>query len=68
MDNRHSPALALGMACGSRVLTEAELAVLQRALNHKKMTIEPRTQTGQGDAKCLVGFNLVEKKNLKLFP
>lgn len=57
-----------GTSCGTKVLTDAEVALLQRALNHKKMTIEPRTQDGQGGAKCLVGFTLVEKKNLKLFP
>ena len=57
-----------GTSCGSRVLTEEHVATLQRALNHKKMTIEPLSQTGQGDAKCLVGFTMVEKKNLKLFP
>ncbi len=57
-----------GVSCGTRILTEAHVAELQRALNTKNMTIEPRTQVGQGDAKCLVGFTLVEKKNLKLFP
>lgn len=57
-----------GTSCGSRTLTEAELAMLQRALERKNMTIEPRSQTGQGDTRCLVGFTLVEKKNLKLFP
>ena len=57
-----------GTSCGTRILTEDQLALLQRALHHKKMTIEPRTQDGQGNTKCLVGFLLVEKKNLKLFP
>lgn len=55
------------MSCGTRVLTEAQLAALQAAQNNKKMTIKPTSQIGQGDAKCLVGFTLVEKKNLKLF-
>jgi hypothetical protein len=57
-----------GISCGSRVLTDEHLAMLQRALTSKKMTIEPRTQLGQGDAKCLVGFTLAEKKNLGLLP
>ncbi len=57
-----------GTSCGSRTLTEAELAMLQRALERKNMMIEPRSQDGQGQTKCLVGFTLVEKKNLKLFP
>ena len=57
-----------GTSCGTRTLTEDQLALLQRALHHKKMTIAPRTQDGQGNSVCLVGFQLVEKKNLKLFP
>ena len=57
-----------GVSCGSRVLTEDQLALLQRALNNKKMTIEPRTQDGQGISKCLVGFKLADRKNLSLLP
>lgn len=57
-----------GTSCGSRTLTEPELAMLQRALERKNMLIEPRSQDGQGSTKCLVGFTLIEKKNLKLFP
>lgn len=57
-----------GTSCGSRVLDESEVALLQRALNQKKMTIQPRYQDGQGQTQCLVGFVLVEKKNLKLLP
>jgi hypothetical protein len=57
-----------GNACGSRLLTDAHVAALQRALNHKNMTIKPTFQIGQANSQCLVGFNLVEKKNLKFFP
>jgi hypothetical protein len=57
-----------GTSCGSRVLTEDQIAMLQRALTSKKMTIEPRTQDGQAIIKCLVGFSLAEKKNLALLP
>jgi hypothetical protein len=57
-----------GTSCGSRVLSDAEFAALQAAHNNKKMTIQPRSQDGQGDANCLVGFMLVEKKKLTLFP
>jgi hypothetical protein len=57
-----------GSSCGTKVLTEEQVAALQRAQNNKKMTIEFRTQDGQGGSKCVVGFKLVEKKNLKLFP
>jgi len=56
-----------GASCGSRVLAEAQFAALQGAQNNKKMTIQPTSQRGQGNVKCLVGFTLVEKKNLELF-
>lgn len=57
-----------GLTCGSRTLSEAQFASLQAVQNNKKMTIAPLSQLGQGGFKCLVGFTLVEKKNLKLFP
>ena len=57
-----------GTSCGTRLITDAQFAALQGAQNNKKMTIEPRSQDGQGITKCLVGFSLVEKKKLKLFP
>ena len=57
-----------GISCGSRVLTEDQVAMLQRALSAKKMTIETHTQAGQGNVKCVVGFSLAEKKNLALLP
>jgi hypothetical protein len=55
-----------GTSCGSRILTEAQVAALQRALDNKLMRIRPVTQTGQAQALCVVGFTLVPKKNLKL--
>jgi len=57
-----------GTSCGSRVLTDAHFEALHRALDNKKMMIEPTYQLGQADQKCVVGFHLVPKKNLKLFP
>jgi hypothetical protein len=57
-----------GISCGSRVLTDAQFEALHRAVDNKKMMIEPTYQLGQGDAKCVVGFSLVPKKYLKLFP
>lgn len=57
-----------GTSCGSRTLEENEVAMLQRALERKNMTIKPLSQSGQAQSQCLVGFTLVEKKNLKLFP
>jgi hypothetical protein len=55
-----------GVSCGSRVLTDAQVAALQGALDNKRMRIEPISQAGQGPAICLVGFNLVLKQYLKL--
>lgn len=57
-----------GTSCGSRTLTEPQFLALQAAANKKNLLIDPRYQLGQGDVECLVGFNLIEKRNLKLFP
>jgi hypothetical protein len=57
-----------GASCGARTLTESQFLALQAAANKKSMFIDPRYQLGQADIKCVVGFNLIEKKNLKLFP
>jgi hypothetical protein len=37
-----------GTSCGNRLITDEQLAMLQRALNQKTMTIEPLFQNGQG--------------------
>lgn len=55
-----------GAACGTRVLTPDQLALLQSALNTKKMMIRPVSKPGQGNNLCLVGFTLVPKTGLKL--
>jgi len=55
-----------GAACGTRVLTEAEVAALQAALNTKNMFVRPAYQLGQGNLRCLVGFLMVPKSQLKL--
>jgi len=55
-----------GTACGTRVLSEAEVATLQAALNTKNMFIRPSYQLGQGNSRCLVGVLLVPKAQLKL--
>jgi hypothetical protein len=48
-----------GASCGSRVLSDAMDALLQRA--HETSTpIIPRYQLGQGAAKCIVGFKLLQ--------
>jgi len=54
-----------GVSCGTRVLTEAQVETLQRALGDKKTRIEPTYQLGQGDLLCLVGINLVAKSYAK---
>ncbi len=46
-----------GTSCGTRTLTEAQVAMLQRALE-SGTPITPRIQDGQGDLKCIVGFTL----------
>jgi hypothetical protein len=55
-----------GVACGTRLLSEAQVGALQAALNTKNMFLRPAYQPGQGDARCLVGFLLVPKTQLKL--
>jgi hypothetical protein len=46
-----------GTSCGSRTLTENQVAILQRALE-SNTRVTPRYQGGQGSTKCLVGFQL----------
>ncbi len=46
-----------GTACGSRTLSEAQVTMLQRALE-SGTPITPRFQDGQGSTKCLVGFTI----------
>jgi hypothetical protein len=46
-----------GTSCGTRTLTEGQVAMLQRALE-SGTPITPRIQDGQGDVKCIVGFTI----------
>jgi hypothetical protein len=55
-----------GTSCGSRVLTDAQVAALQRALDNNKMRIKLLTQDGQGSTICVVGFQIAPKSALKL--
>lgn len=57
-----------GTSCGSRTLSDEQVAVLQRALLNPKMRIGPRSQPGQGSVKCLVGFSTADKKSIGLVP
>jgi hypothetical protein len=55
-----------GTSCGSRTLTEAQVASLHRGIDNKRMQIQPIHQPGQGQTLCLVGFELVPKSFVKL--
>lgn len=44
-----------GLACGTRVLTEHAVLLLQNALANG-LEVEPRYENGQGPSLCLVGF------------
>jgi len=55
-----------GSACGTRVLSDTEVASLHRALDGKQMRIQPRYQLGQADIFCVVGFTLAPKKAVSL--
>jgi len=54
-----------GTSCGNRLLTEAQIAELHSVLGNKKILIAPVYQDGQGQTRCMVGFTLVPKPNLK---
>jgi hypothetical protein len=53
-----------GSACGTKQLSEAQVAALQQAFENKKTLIQPTTLPGQGLSLCLVGFQFVQKKYL----
>ena len=57
-----------GTSCGSRTLTEPQMAALQRAIADKRIRVAPVFQDGQGSSKCLVGFQLTPKSFLKFLP
>ena len=46
-----------GTSCGTRTLSEGQVAMLQRALE-SGTPVTPRWQDGQGDVKCIVGFTI----------
>ena len=51
-----------GASCGSRTLSEQQVAALQGALDNPKVKVAFRYQYGQGEAtKCVVGFSLARK-------
>lgn len=51
-----------GTSCGSKVLTESQLAYLMDLSAAPYMLIEPIYQNGQGAAICLVGFKAFNTK------
>jgi hypothetical protein len=48
-----------GTSCGSRVLPDSMVAMLQHALE-SGTPILPRYQDGQGSTKCIVGFKIAQ--------
>ena len=55
-----------GTSCNTKVLTENQVAALQRVLDNAKVRIQPLSLPGQGQIICLVGFTVVQKSALKL--
>lgn len=55
-----------GAACGTKVLTEAQVDALYRAFENKKTLVQPLSLPGQGLNLCLVGTQFVQKKYLSL--
>lgn len=51
-----------GTSCGSRTVPEDMVAVLSQAVRDATIVVTPRFQIGQGDVKCLVGFDVAEKR------
>jgi hypothetical protein len=51
-----------GTSCGSRVVPTDMVEVLVQAARNDNLVVTPRFQIGQGDVKCLVGFNVQEKR------
>ncbi len=50
-----------GTSCGTRVLNDDQIAMLQRALDNPNVKVAFRYLDGQGISKCVVGFSLVRK-------
>lgn len=48
-----------GTSCGSRTMSEDNVRMLAEAVS-KGLLLTPRFQTGQGAAKCLVGFSVIK--------
>jgi hypothetical protein len=57
-----------GTSCGSRTLSEEQVAVLQRALDNTNVKVAFRYQDGQGASQCVVGFWVVRKSYAALVP
>ena len=51
-----------GTSCGSKILTESQLAFLMDLSSAPYMLIEPIYKAGQGPAICLVGFKAFNTK------
>jgi hypothetical protein len=57
-----------GTSCGSRTLSEQQVAALQRAVDNTNVRVAFRYQDGQGASQCVVGFWVVRKGYAALVP
>lgn len=57
-----------GTACGSKVLSDQQVARLQDGMNNPRVLVEPLWQAGQGSSQCVVGFSLVLRSETGALP
>jgi hypothetical protein len=57
-----------GTSCGSRTLSELQVAELQAAMNNPRILVEPLWQDGQGVTLCLVGYSFVLRSETGALP
>jgi hypothetical protein len=51
-----------GTSCGTRTMPEELVQILVQSSRDSNIVVTPRFQLGQGDAKCLVGFSMQDKR------
>jgi hypothetical protein len=57
-----------GTSCGSRTLSELQVAELLAAMNNPRILVQPLWQDGQGSAICLVGYSFVLRSETGALP
>lgn len=50
-----------GTSCNSKTISDDMVALLITAIGSPRVVVKPRYKSGQGNARCLVGFSLQEK-------